>query len=300
MGFISSLIGANNTYQAPTVNTGNSQQLVDNGLGQQGSFAAASGNNNAFAMQNALAGQLAQGAAGQGPNPALAQLQQTTGQNIASQAALQGSQRGVGQNAGLLARQAAQQGGQLNQQAVGQGATLAAQQQMAYQQSLGQLLGQQVGQQQTALGQFQQGAQANNGTLYGYNQNSQNVNAGVAQQNAKTNATIAGGALSGAAAALPLLAHGGEMPQPTGEAADSLITPAHLAEYFCGGGEAYSDGTGPVVPGQAQMAGDSKRNDTVPAMLSPGEIVVPRSHAVDPQKAAEFAYRVAMQARKGK
>jgi hypothetical protein len=36
------------------------------------------------------------------------------------------------------------------------------------------------------------------------------------------------------------------------------------------------------VPGQANVAGDSPKNDTVPAMLSPGEYVVPRSQAKSP------------------
>lgn len=31
------------------------------------------------------------------------------------------------------------------------------------------------------------------------------------------------------------------------------------------------------VPGEAAVPGDSERNDTVPAMLSPGELVIPRS-----------------------
>jgi hypothetical protein len=35
--------------------------------------------------------------------------------------------------------------------------------------------------------------------------------------------------------------------------------------------------SGGPVPGQAKVAGDSGKNDTVPAMLSPGEIVLPRS-----------------------
>lgn len=47
-----------------------------------------------------------------------------------------------------------------------------------------------------------------------------------------------------------------------------------------------SDG-GPV-PGRPQMFGDDEANDTVPAMLSPGEIVIPRSHAGSPEAAAEF------------
>lgn len=40
------------------------------------------------------------------------------------------------------------------------------------------------------------------------------------------------------------------------------------------------------VPGQAEHAGDNYANDKVPAMLSPGEVVVPRSVIADGPKAA--------------
>jgi hypothetical protein len=63
-------------------------------------------------------------------------------------------------------------------------------------------------------------------------------------------------------------------------------------------GEAYAQ-AGMTVPGQASIPGNSLKNDTVPAMLSPGEIIVPRDHAMDPEKAASFAYAVAMRNRKG-
>src|SRR5512137_325025 len=45
---------------------------------------------------------------------------------------------------------------------------------------------------------------------------------------------------------------------------------------------------GGQVPGKAQVFGDDEANDTVPAMLSPGEIVLPRSvtHSSDPEGAA--------------
>ena len=33
---------------------------------------------------------------------------------------------------------------------------------------------------------------------------------------------------------------------------------------------------GSVVPGKAKVKGDSLKNDTVPAMLSPGEVVIPK------------------------
>lgn len=44
--------------------------------------------------------------------------------------------------------------------------------------------------------------------------------------------------------------------------------------------------TGGFVPGKAMHQGDDKRNDTVPALLSPGEAVIPRSALEDPQVAA--------------
>jgi hypothetical protein len=42
------------------------------------------------------------------------------------------------------------------------------------------------------------------------------------------------------------------------------------------------------VPGKAKVDGDSPKNDTVPAWLSPGEIVIPRSKVKDPEAAKRF------------
>jgi hypothetical protein len=50
--------------------------------------------------------------------------------------------------------------------------------------------------------------------------------------------------------------------------------------------------TGGHVPGKASVSGNSIKNDTVPAVLSPGEIVVPRTHAQDPEKAKAFVAAV--------
>lgn len=43
------------------------------------------------------------------------------------------------------------------------------------------------------------------------------------------------------------------------------------------------------VPGEAAVPGDSEQNDTVPAMLSPGELVIPRSVPKTGQAMEEFA-----------
>jgi hypothetical protein len=45
---------------------------------------------------------------------------------------------------------------------------------------------------------------------------------------------------------------------------------------------------GAVVPGQASVKGDSYKNDTVPAILSPGEVVIPR-HVMQSKNPAEQA-----------
>jgi hypothetical protein len=46
------------------------------------------------------------------------------------------------------------------------------------------------------------------------------------------------------------------------------------------------------VPGEAKVMGNSEANDTVPAMLSPGEIVIPRTHAKSPEMAKRFIDQV--------
>lgn len=51
---------------------------------------------------------------------------------------------------------------------------------------------------------------------------------------------------------------------------------------------------GGEVPGRAKVFGDDERNDTVPAMLSPEETVVPRSLSKNPIAAALFAAATAM------
>ena len=58
--------------------------------------------------------------------------------------------------------------------------------------------------------------------------------------------------------------------------------------------------SGGNIPGKASVKGDSYSNDTVPAMLSPGEIVIPR-HIIegkDPVKKAGLFVAAAL-AKKG-
>jgi hypothetical protein len=78
---------------------------------------------------------------------------------------------------------------------------------------------------------------------------------------------------------------------------------------FAGGGQVPDAGpasvmsmrSGGMVPGRAPVTGDSPRNDIVPAALSPGEVVLPRTvaqHPNAPQAAYDFV--AALRARGGR
>jgi hypothetical protein len=370
-----------NAALAPTTNL-NYNPAINAGL---------TGTEGNLANEQALQQQLAQQAVGQGPNPAQAALNQSTGANVANQAALAASQRGASSNVGLLERQAAQQGAQTQQQAVGQSATLQAQQQLAAQQgelALQGNVGQQAGQ---LYNSSIQGNTAQNANLVQNYGQAQQINAGIAGQNAAAgNATIggiasgvgaAGTALAGNLSSTPATtgissvpsassytmpafgsyADGGEVsdvqpqprpmaptpalntegigpisfagkylnaPAPTGQSAQSStnngITSNGNAPIInaggAGGGSADSGlgatlttmatiaalalnkggdvkpvkgevlaAKGKMVPGKAKVKGDSLKNDHVPAMLSPGEIVIPRSIAQGPNAATNAA-----------
>ena len=309
---IASAFTAQNPYQAQLAPT----QLTDyTGAISTGANNAAAGYgqfNQNLGNENNLAGLLTAEGQGYGPNPALAQLQQTTGQNIASQAALQASQRGASSNPGLLARQIAQQGGALNQQAVGQAATQTAQQDLSAQQAAAGLQGtigsQITGEQNANTGLFTgaSGAQntQNTGQIQNYN-NAQQINSQAAQSNANAVNKNLGGLLSGAGSALSLFAEGGEVSNPKlvqvpmSDRLNNAFYPQHIkamAEIYhpkkmaCGG-EVKSLESGGAVPGKAKVKGDSYKNDVVSAKVSPGEIVLPRSvtQSDDPVgNAAEF------------
>ncbi len=169
------------------------QLAVSNGIGNQSS---------ALHAQQALANQQQQTAQqyqnianGNGPNPAQAALNQSTGQNIAAQAALMAGQRGASSNVGLLARQSAQQGAATQQQAVGQGATMQAQQE------LNALSG--LSQQQQAIGGTQQNVANIANQQVGETQAQQQALAAQAaqqvgqQQNQQTNIANQANALAG-------------------------------------------------------------------------------------------------------
>ncbi len=230
-------------FQAQSANVGDalgggqleqSYANTQSGLNQQQQFInALQGQNgignqsNVFNQQQALANQLNMQAQGQGPNPANAQLAQATGRNVEQQAALMGSQRGSSANAGLMARQAAQRGGDIQQQSAGQAAVMNAQQQLAAQSALqqqqsmmGGLATQQVGQQAGAISNYNQFAQ----NQYGANLNAlaqrnaanvgmqQNINTtmgGIAGINAQGQWQTTGGLMKGLSSAGGLTGGGG-------------------------------------------------------------------------------------------
>jgi hypothetical protein len=64
-----------------------------------------------------------------------------------------------------------------------------------------------------------------------------------------------------------------------------------------GSGDLAMASTGGQVDGRAKAQGDSIKNDTVPALLSPGEIVIPRSAATDAQAAHAFLDKILAQKR---
>lgn len=272
----------------------NQQGQFVNALQQQGGVQNQS---NVFNQQQTLANQLNQQAQGQGPNPALIQLQNATGQNTAQQASLMGSQRGAGANTGLIARQAAMQGGANQQAMAGQASVMQAQQQLAAQQALMQqqaqmagLAGQQVG----ALGAASEG-------FTGANQNLLNANLGKV---ANWNSTQAG---VGSSASSDQSKFASEQQQSQtkgwaglmGGGASSLATLSKanggtIPSYASGGpvskfGQYCNMKSGGSVQGQASVMGNSSKNDTVPAMLSPGEGVIDRETLNAPGKIGQQA-----------
>jgi hypothetical protein len=287
-------------YQQQFVNAMNGMQGLQNQAG-------------VFSQQQGLANQLQGVANGTGPNPALAQLNETTARNIAQQGALMAGQRGANANVGLLARQAGRLGGDIQQQASGQAATLGAQQQLAamgalqqQQASMGNLANQQVAQQMQGLQGYSQSAQSQQQQLLDainqYNANRVGMQSNINSSNAGVQAAVAkdqgahqmgflgnlGDSLGGIANTVAGAFGGGA--QATGTLMGnpiSMMMAQGGAVPATGGarsraGQYLNASKGAVVPGSAKVSGNSLKNDTVPAMLSPKEIVLPRSVTLSP------------------
>lgn len=312
-----------------TTQAGTDQQQLQNAYqgsqnamqGQQGLLAALQGQNG-LGNQSQVYGQLQNVASGQGPNPAQAMLNQQTGQNVANQAALMAGQRGAGANVGLMARQAAQQVANIQQQAVGQGATMQANQSLN---ALGQagnlantMAANQIGQQNANV-TSQQNEQ---GILQGANTANNSVQGQLANTRMGQQPGIIGGLMNGIGGITGMFADGGpvdpnngaafgpqsmfgqatQQPQQTvptfAPAPAASPSPAKKAQ---GGSVGDTLKAGGSVPGNASVKGDSYKNDTVHAMVSPDEIVLPRSVTLSKDPVGESAkFVAAILAKKGK
>lgn len=342
VGALSGLLGTNNNFQAqgPQLQSQDNLNRTQSLQGRQ---------DDVFQQQQNLANTLLAQSQGQGPNPALAMLNNQTGQNVQQQGALMASQRGASANPALIARQAAMQGAMAQQQGVGQAAALQAQQQLAAQGAL-------QNQQNAMAGGALQGEGIQQGAIAAQNSANlaaQGINAQIASQNQATNAGILGGLLGGAGAALGGIKwnSGGEVPHYAlgGMAMDPIMgiqnytqtampalsmgssplagaltqagknfaearkkgqaeAPAGPSVYdfsstqnaplergLYGAGPLMMESGGGHVPGTPEYSGDNEKNDVVPALLSPGEIVLPNSVTQAPDmeaKALEFLKHV--------
>lgn len=335
MSFIGSMFGGSSGagFQAK----GLSEDQLNQSYNQNQSLAAQMAAQNGLGNQSNVYNQLQGVVAGQGPNPAQAQLAQATGQNVANQAALMAGQRGASQNVGLMGRQAAQQGSNIQQQAAGQAATMQANQSLNALGQAGGMANQMAAQQQNQL-QNLLGTTAN--SVAGQN----TANAGIAAGNQKAQAGLLGGLMGGVGSALGMASGGGVPSSGFGKflsgAGNTFKPAANEAEYGAGynmgtgidkalgglgsvigktfapkptmmAGEpmsaapigmqlAYSGGSidyrsGGKLPGKADVKGDSLKNDKVPIMGSPGEIMLPRSvtmHPNAPDEAKKFVQAI--------
>jgi hypothetical protein len=211
-------------------------------------------------------------------------LQQFTNQNIAQSTGVATSQKGI--NPALAARQAGQNAAYIGQQSVGQSGIIKAQTQAQAQELLASI----------------------------HMNRENNMARAKAQQEANDaslrNALISGGlTATGAILAGPLGASAGNMAgriiasrSETGEGTwQQNPSPTQVRSvqgnqyqgYNPQHGQPTPDGRimfarGGKIPGKPEVQGDSLKNDKVPIMASPGEIIVPRTKAKDPEKAHDF------------
>ncbi len=189
---------------------------VEKGLGGQQAFLSALQGQNGIQNQSNVFNQMQGIANGTGANPAQAMLNNSTGQNVANQAAIMASARGAGANPALMARQAAMQGANIQQDAAGQAAALQAQQQIAALNNMQGIAGQQVTNQGQATNAFSNAAQG----AYGQTQNAAaNFNNNItglqgqqvqAEENdKKREANIIGGITGGLGSVFGMKAEGG-------------------------------------------------------------------------------------------
>lgn len=262
-------------------------------------------------------------ALGKGTSLAELQLRDATDRGIQQMGGAVASIRG--QNPALAQRQILNQGAAMQQQMAGQAALLRAQEQQQAQALAAQAFGAMRGQDQGMFGAAGQGRQAQNqlnvnADLQAQQQNLQRELANqqaiqrnqamqygsdqaAAQRNINTAAGIGQAAMGVGqiAMGMPPTAWGGGGDDGSGYTKRDApgfgdigwmgIDPGYTKGGYSGGMATpagfVSANEGGVIPGVAKVAGDSPVNDTVPAMLAPGEVVIPRTKAT-PDGAYEF------------
>lgn len=278
-----------------------------------------------YGQEQGLTGQLAAESQGRGPNPAAMEVQQAQQQNAATANSIAQSQRGA--NPGLAARDASLASTASNQQIAGQGAALQAQQQLAAQGQEATALqnqGQQQLQQQSLYNNANEYSQGINAQTAQSNTNAVNTTTSgifggassalssllakggfvsryddggavsipavnvpnLTPPASSSSSSGGGGGGAGIGALLALLAPGGKV-EPMGPVGKMLKHGKFSPKLAAKGGKVIPNG-----PGQAAVKKDNSfANDKVPALLSSGEIVIPRSitmHPMAPQMAAQF------------
>jgi hypothetical protein len=216
-------------------------------------------------QQQGLAQSLNAAMSGAGPSPAQEMLKQATNRNIQQASSQVASQKGI--NPALAQKIAADNAARSTQEAAAQGATLRAEEQIAARNALQNLYGTMGTQALTGQQQY-----------LGAKEAQERTNAQIEAQNAANNAAMFGGLANAGGAALSM----GLAPTPTTNlimGGGQMLPASNYRQYASKGGK---------IDGEASVPGDSIENDTVPAMLSPGEIVIPRSKAEDPEKAKSF------------
>ena len=249
-------------------------QMAGNAQTALGQYNPLAADAQAQAQQGQLANSLMGTISGQTPSVAQQQLQQTTQGNVANNFAMAAANG----NNPAAARMAMMNAGNLNQQAAGQGALLRAQELQNAQGQLGGVLGGMRSQDQSLYGGLNQTAFGALQGQLGVNQAQMQGNMAFDQakqaafQNQQAN-TIGGkimGAASGIAGAVAHMAHGGVVPQIMG---DTRCPGCGHMKSDC---QCDRMAQGGMVPGYAHGL-DRPSNDKVPAVLSPGEVVLPRS-----------------------
>jgi hypothetical protein len=245
---------------------------------EQESFGSLTASRGVGAEQASLAEALRAQAEGRGPSLAQMQYQRALEASQAAAASQLASARGLSPAQAqrlLITRQAGAQA-----TAASQSAMLQLQEQQAAQAALGNLLTQRR-QQELLGGQLM-------ASLYG-TAGSLGTQQAIAQAGFDQNATQMVQQQAAAERAA------------NQQFVSSLIGAGATAGTAIATGKAHGGSIGKhLVPGNAKFKGDTRSNDTVPALLSPGEIVLPRSvaQAEDaPEKAKDFVSAIKKQKR---